>query len=67
MGGTDGPRRWHYWWRHGDGIVAVHRVDAGGAMNKSAMVQVFFIVVALFMIGVCVVILCNLDAMPCLP
>ena len=36
-------------------------------MNKSAMVQVFFIVVALFMIGVCVVLLCNLDAMPCLP
>ena len=36
-------------------------------MNKSAMVQVFFLVWALVMIGVCVVILCNLDAMPCLP
>jgi len=36
-------------------------------MNKSAMVQAFFIAVALFMIGVCVVILCNLDWVPCLP
>ena len=36
-------------------------------MSKSAMVQLCFIVWALFMIGVCVVILCNLDWVPCLP
>ena len=50
-----------------DRPLAVHRVDTGEAMSKSAMVRAFFIVVALFMIGVCVVILCNLDWVPCLP
>ena len=44
-----------------------YRQGTGGIVNKSAVVQLCFIAVALFMIGVCVVILCNLDWVPCLP